>query len=89
MTIAEEVFQDLQLLKNLNLNETGILKWVASFGEGNYALTLSMKRLRKVSMGTICVVVKIIVRFYRTRPASGTIVQFFVNFRHHTVPGKV
>jgi len=25
--------------------KTGILKWVASFGEGNYALTLSMKRL--------------------------------------------
>ena len=29
------------------VNETGILKWVASFGVGNYALTLSMKRLTK------------------------------------------
>jgi len=45
MTIAEEVFQDLQLLKKSLVNETGILKWVAFFGVGNYALTLSMKRL--------------------------------------------
>ena len=44
---AEEVFQDLQLLKKSLVNETGILKWVASFGVGNYALTLSMKRLTK------------------------------------------
>jgi len=29
------------------VNETGILKWVASFGVGNYALTLSMKRFTK------------------------------------------
>ena len=29
------------------INETEILKWVASFGVGNYALTLSMKRLTK------------------------------------------
>jgi len=47
MTIAEEVFQDLQLLKKSLVNKTGILKWVASFGVGNYALTLSMKRLTK------------------------------------------
>jgi len=47
MTIAEEVFQDLQLLKKSLVNETWILKCVASFGVGNYALTLSMKRLTK------------------------------------------
>ena len=41
MTIAEEVFQDLQLLKKISS------KWVASFGVGNYALTLSTKRLTK------------------------------------------
>jgi len=29
------------------VNETGILKWVASLGVGNNALTLSMKRLTK------------------------------------------
>ena len=29
------------------VNETGTLKWVRSFGVGNYALTLSMKRLTK------------------------------------------
>ena len=29
------------------VNETGILKRVASFGVGNYALTLSIKRLTK------------------------------------------
>ena len=39
MTIAEEVFQDFQLLKKYLVNETGILKLVASFGVGNYALT--------------------------------------------------
>ena len=47
MTIAEEVFQDLQLLKKYLVNETGIQNWVASFGVGNYALTLSMKGLTK------------------------------------------
>jgi len=36
----------LAITKNKSLvNETGKLKWVASFGVGNYALTLSMKRL--------------------------------------------
>jgi len=44
MTIAEDVFQDLHLLKKSLVNETGIPKWVSSFGVGNYALTLSMKR---------------------------------------------
>ena len=29
------------------VNETGILKWDASFGVGNYALTLFTKRLTK------------------------------------------
>jgi len=47
MTIAEEVFQDLHLLKKSLVNKTEILKWVASFRVGNYALTLSMKRLTK------------------------------------------
>jgi len=47
MTIAEEEFQNLQLLKKSLVNETGILKWVESFGVGNYALTSSMKRLTK------------------------------------------
>ena len=38
----------LAITKNKSLvNETGKLKWVASFGVGNYALTLSMKRLTK------------------------------------------
>jgi len=37
----------LQLLKNYLVNETGILKWVASLGVGNYAMTLSMKRFTK------------------------------------------
>jgi len=37
----------LQLLKTSLVNETGILKWVESFGVGNYALTLSLKRLAK------------------------------------------
>ena len=48
MAIAEEVFQDLRLLQTKSLvNKTGILKWVASFSVGNYALTLSMTRLAK------------------------------------------
>jgi len=47
MTIAEDVFQDLQLVQKSLVNETGILKWVASFGVSNYALTLSLKRLTK------------------------------------------
>jgi len=37
----------LAITKKYLVNETGILKWIASFGEGNYALTLSMKRLTK------------------------------------------
>ena len=38
MTVAEEVFQGLQLLKKSLVNETGILKWVAFFfGIGDYA----------------------------------------------------
>jgi len=48
MAIAEEVFQDLRLQQTKSLvNKTGILKWVASFSVGNYALTLSMTRLAK------------------------------------------
>jgi len=37
----------LAITKKSLENETGILKWVESFGVGNYALTISMKRLTK------------------------------------------
>ena len=37
----------MESLKTSLVNETGILKWVESFGVGNYTLTLSLKRLAK------------------------------------------
>jgi len=37
----------LEITETSLVNKTGILKWVESFGVGNYALTLSLKRLAK------------------------------------------
>jgi len=38
----------LAITKKSLVSETGIIKWVTSFGVGNYALTLSMKDSKRM-----------------------------------------